>query len=90
VQVTPLSGGSKGLAVVEKSTDSFAVRELNNGSGTYDFDFMVTAVRKEHEDYQVIRPAMKTQPPQLGVAPGTAPDAGPEGSGVLLKKGSQR
>jgi hypothetical protein len=90
VQVTPLSAESKGLAVVEKSPEKFAVRELNNCNGTYDFDFMVTAVRKGHEDYQVIRPAMKRQPPELGVAPGTAPDAAPEGSGVLLKKGSQR
>ncbi|KPL03673.1 MAG: hypothetical protein AMJ73_05800 [candidate division Zixibacteria bacterium SM1_73] len=69
VQVTPLSAESKGLTVVEKSSEMFAVRELNNGNGTYDFDFMVTAVRKEHEDYKVIRPAMKMQPPELGAAP---------------------
>jgi len=78
VQIIPLSGESKGLAVVEKSTDRFAVRELNNGSGTYDFDFMVTAVRKGHEDYQVIRPAMKTQPAELGAAP--------DGSEIQLKQ----
>jgi hypothetical protein len=62
VQVTPLSGESKGLAVVEKGTDRFAVRELNSGSGTYDFDFLVTAVRKGHEDYQVIRASIEPQP----------------------------
>jgi hypothetical protein len=68
VQVTPLSGESKGLAVVEKSTDRFAVRELNNGSGSYDFDFMVTAVRKGHEDYRVIRASMKAQSIDRGAA----------------------
>lgn len=82
VQVTPLSAESKGLAVVEKSPETFAVRELNNGSGTYDFDFMVTAVRKGHEDYQVIRPAMEMPSPELGAAA--------EGSEILLRKGSRR
>jgi hypothetical protein len=90
VQVTPLSGESKGLAVVEKGTEKFAVRELNNGNGTYDFDFMVTAVRKGHEDYQVIRAAMRTQPPALGAAPVAAPGAAPEGSDVQLLKGPGR
>jgi hypothetical protein len=78
VQVTPLSVESKGLAVVGKSPEMFAVRELNNGNGTYDFDFMVTAVRKGHEDYQVIRPAMKTPSPELGAAP--------DGSDIQLQK----
>jgi len=82
VQVTPLSAESKGLAVVGKSPEMFAVRELNNGNGSYDFDFMVTAVRKGHEDYQVIRPAMRMQPPELGAAPGGAPD----GSDIQLQK----
>jgi hypothetical protein len=68
VQVTPLSAESKGLAVVEKSPEMFAVRELNNGNGSYDFDFMVTAVRKGHEDYQVIRPALEMQPAKAAVA----------------------
>ncbi len=78
VEVTPLSAKSKGLAVVEKSSEMFAVREVNNGNGTYDFDFMVTAVRKGHEDYKVIRPAMKMRPPELGDTP--------DGSEILLKK----
>jgi hypothetical protein len=68
VQVTPLSAESKGLAVVEKSSEMFAVRELNNGNGSYDFDFMVLAVRKGHEDYQVIRPALEMQPAKAAVA----------------------
>jgi hypothetical protein len=55
VQVTPLSGDSKGLAVVEKAPHHFAVQELAGGTGTYDFDYMVMAVRQRHENYQVIR-----------------------------------
>lgn len=66
VQVTPLSGESKGLAVVDKNTDRFSVQELNDGSGTYDFDFMVTAVRKGHEDYQVIRASIERLPEEHG------------------------
>jgi hypothetical protein len=73
VQVTPLSGESKGLAVVEKGTDRFAVRELNNGSGNYDFDFMVTAVRKGHEDYQVIRASIETKPVDRGATRDDSP-----------------
>lgn len=59
VQLTPLSTESKGLAAVEKSPDRLVVRELGNGEGTYDFDYMIMAVRKGHEDYQVIRPALE-------------------------------
>ncbi len=61
VQVTPLSGESRGLAVVEKTVSRFVVRELTNGDGTYDFDYMVMAVRKGHEDYRVIRSALEAQ-----------------------------
>lgn len=47
VQVTPLSTASKGLAVVKKGKDSFTVAELMNGTGNYDFDWTLTALRKE-------------------------------------------
>lgn len=47
VQVTPLSAASKGLAVVKKGKDSFTVVELMNGTGNYDFDWTLTALRKE-------------------------------------------
>jgi hypothetical protein len=57
VQVTPLSAESKGLAVVQKTTDRFVVRELHNGQGSYDFDYMVIAIRKGYEEYEVIRPS---------------------------------
>lgn len=55
VHLTPLSGSSKGLAVIEKSNRGITVVELNNGNGNYDFDYMVMAVRKGHENYKVIR-----------------------------------
>jgi hypothetical protein len=55
VQLTPLSADSKGLAVIEKTTSRVVVRELQGGIGNYEFDFMVTAVRRGHEDFRVIR-----------------------------------
>ncbi|MEP7267424.1 MAG: hypothetical protein ABI844_07320, partial [Saprospiraceae bacterium] len=55
VIVTPLSGKSKGLAVVKKSTTGFNVEELLEGSGTYEFDWEVKCVRKGHEDFEPVR-----------------------------------
>ena len=57
VHLTPLADDSEGLAVVRKSLDGIDVRELGGGQGTYDFDYLVTAVRKGYEDYRVVRPA---------------------------------
>lgn len=68
VQLTPLSAESKGLAVVKKSPEMFAIQELGSGDGTYDFDFMVMAVRKGHEDYRVIRPASEAKPAEIGLS----------------------
>lgn len=56
VHVTPWSASSKGLAVVERSIESFVVVELLDGKGSYGFDWEVKAVRRGHEDYRVIRP----------------------------------
>jgi hypothetical protein len=56
VQLTPLSAESHGLAVTKKDLDGIVVRELANGTGSYDFDYMVVAVRKGYEDFKVIRP----------------------------------
>jgi hypothetical protein len=56
VQLTPLSANSKGLAVVRKSLDGIEVQELLSGSGQYEFDWEVKAVRKRHENYRVIQP----------------------------------
>ena len=58
VTITPLSADSKGLAVVAKSAAEFSVRELMNGTGSYEFDYMISAVRIGHENYEVIRNAV--------------------------------
>lgn len=55
LRVHQLSAESMGLAVVEKRSDRIVVRELAKGNGSYDFDYMIMAVRKGFEDYQVIR-----------------------------------
>jgi hypothetical protein len=55
VIVTPLSKNSKGLAVTSKSINGLVIEELNNGSGIYEIDWEVKAVRKGYEDFQVIR-----------------------------------
>jgi hypothetical protein len=56
VQVTPRSAESRGLAVVSRALDGFVVRELSAGTGTYEFDWEVKAVRRAHQDYRVERP----------------------------------
>jgi hypothetical protein len=53
--LTPLSASSKGLAVIQKGLTSIEVQELFDGKGNYDFDYEIKAVRKGHEDYQIIR-----------------------------------
>jgi hypothetical protein len=62
VQVTPLSGDSSGLAVTRKSLQGIEVQELQRGTGTYDFDYEVKAVRKGYEDYRVVRPRDEVKP----------------------------
>jgi hypothetical protein len=55
VLLTPLSAESEGLAVTQKSKDGFYVRELDNGTGNYGFDWEVKCQRLGFEDFQVIR-----------------------------------
>lgn len=62
VQLTPSSPSSLGLACVERGPDGFVVRELNNGRGTYTFDWHVVATRAGYEDYQVVRKRMQERP----------------------------
>jgi hypothetical protein len=62
VVLTPLSGDSKGLAVIAKTSDGFSVKELFNGNGDYGFDWEVKAVRKGFEDYQVVRDEEDSRP----------------------------
>ena len=57
IVLTPLSGQSKGLAVIKKGADGFEVAELWSGTGNYEFDWEVKGVRKGHENYRVIRDA---------------------------------
>lgn len=60
VQLTPLSGESKGMAAVKKRLDGIEVIELSGGTGNYEFDWRVEAVRKGWEDYKVIRPWLRS------------------------------
>jgi hypothetical protein len=59
VQLTPRSAQSRGLAVVDQSTEHFDVRELFDGRGTYEFHWEVKAVRQGHENFEVIRPRLE-------------------------------
>ncbi|MEM6344371.1 MAG: hypothetical protein AAF927_10850, partial [Bacteroidota bacterium] len=61
--LTPLSGQSKGLAVVKKTAAGFEVEELFAGQGNYEFDWEVKGVRKGHENYRVIRDASEMVDP---------------------------
>lgn len=61
--LTPLSGQSKGLAVVKKTAAGFEVEELFAGQGNYEFDWEVKGVRKGHENYRVIRDASEMLDP---------------------------
>ena len=63
VTLTPLDATSTGLAVVEKSETGFKVKELHAGTGSYSFDWEAKAVRKGHEDYQVVRDALQLTAP---------------------------
>lgn len=54
IQVTPLDE-CEGL-FCRKGNRQFLVKELRKGSSNIDFDWEVKAVRKGHEDYQVVRP----------------------------------
>lgn len=55
IQLTPHSADSKGLAAIERHTQGFKVKELFNGTGNYEFDWEVKAIRKGYEQFQVIR-----------------------------------
>jgi len=55
VQLTPRSADSLGLAVIAQATDTFEVRELMQGRGTYEFNWEAKAVRRDQQDYRVIR-----------------------------------
>ncbi|MEM1325021.1 MAG: hypothetical protein AAGI23_03655 [Bacteroidota bacterium] len=60
--LTPFSADTYGLAVVERTSEGFKVKELNGGNSNFEFSWQVTAVRKGYEDYEVIRDAKSAQP----------------------------
>ena len=56
VQFTPRSADSKGLAACLVTRDSVQVVELMQGSGTYEFDYFITAKRAGFESHEPIQP----------------------------------
>ncbi|MEL7532007.1 MAG: hypothetical protein AAFN10_11890 [Bacteroidota bacterium] len=55
IMLTPLSGDSEGLAVIEKTTQGFVVKELRGGTGNYRFDWEAKCIRQGYENFEVIR-----------------------------------
>lgn len=55
VQLTPRSFDSKGLALGKVSLSGIEVGELHGGTGTYDFDWHVKAIRKGFKHYEPVR-----------------------------------
>ena len=56
VLLTPRSRQSRGIIYEDAGPNGFSVYELEDGKGTYDFDWEIKAVRKGFEDYEVSRP----------------------------------
>ena len=55
VQFTPRSSKSKGLAAVEVNKNSISIEELVDGTGTYEFDYFITAKRAGFEKHEPIQ-----------------------------------
>jgi len=55
VQFTPRSLESKGLAAYDVTKDSIKVGELANGTGTYEFDYFITAKRAGFEAFEPVQ-----------------------------------
>ncbi|MBS1724415.1 MAG: hypothetical protein JSS66_15845 [Armatimonadetes bacterium] len=55
VVLTPKDPGSKGLGYWHGTPTGFDAFEINNGTGSYEFDWEVKAVRKGYEDFKVVR-----------------------------------
>jgi hypothetical protein len=55
IQLTPHSTKTFGLAVIDKRSDGFVVKELMDGLGNFSFDWEVKGKRQGYEDYRVIR-----------------------------------
>ena len=68
VSLTPRSAASKGLAAVEVTATGIKVAELAQGTGSYAFDYVVYAVRKGFENYQVYMTPAEFQGASSGAA----------------------
>ena len=55
VTLTPHSAESEGLARIELNPERLVVQELRNGTGTYEFDYEIKAIRYNREDHQVVQ-----------------------------------
>ncbi len=55
VMITPLFDQTYGLAVIKKAENGFHVKELMCGRNSFSFDYEIKAIRKGHEDFQVVR-----------------------------------
>lgn len=55
VSLTPRALDSKGVAAIDVSPTGMQIGELQQGTGSYSVDYVVYAVRKGFEDYQVYR-----------------------------------
>lgn len=55
VSLSPMSADTYGLAVIEKTEQGILVKELMNRKGNFKFDWEVKAVRRGHEQFEVIR-----------------------------------
>lgn len=56
VQFTPRYTDTYGLAAVEVTKEKIEVRELKAGTGTYEFDYFITAKRAGFERHEPIQP----------------------------------
>ncbi len=61
ITAIPHSADSKGLAIPTRSDKGFEVKELLNGTGTYQIDWEVKAERKGYENFKVIRDKKERQ-----------------------------
>ncbi|HMS29226.1 MAG TPA: hypothetical protein PKD32_05215 [Saprospiraceae bacterium] len=55
ITLTPHSVETFGLAVVEKTSEGFRVKELKGGKGNFTFDWEVKGVRKGYENYKDVQ-----------------------------------
>lgn len=61
VSLTPRSLSSKGLAAIDVTPAGMTVGELAGGAGSYAVDFVVYAVRKGYEAYEVYKPRLELE-----------------------------